>query len=226
MASYSAWLILISALALPVAESSTVDSAQLRATRSGGSTHLNWTSFYPNGSATGRSGRVNYDLGWGGPNVPDENGSGGMTRRVVLANERGSCTDLCQGSDLWNQACVTKNERGQLPGVPLKGTILLYATHLGFDDHGTQCGPFTRPFNDDFLERSGADGMLNMFEADIFDESVRTWAPATNPDQSTQQGKLAPAKTLEYWRSLNQSGPEPLFIHKLTKPYLRSDPFR
>jgi hypothetical protein len=51
--------------------------------------YLNWSSTYPNGTATGRSGRVDYKLSWAGQNVPDENQSGGMTRRVVLAWDTG-----------------------------------------------------------------------------------------------------------------------------------------
>jgi hypothetical protein len=72
--------------------------------------YLNWTSSHPNGSATGRSGRVKFDTGRGGPNALDENGSGGITRRLVIATERGSCTDLCQEPDISNQACVTSSD--------------------------------------------------------------------------------------------------------------------
>jgi hypothetical protein len=135
--------------------------------------YLNWSSFYPNGTVTGEAGRVQFDLGTAGPNGPDESGTGGMTRRLVLATPSGSCTELCEEPQLSNQACTTSTERGQMPHVPLKDAILLYVSPGGVDTHGTTCNSYTRPYNDDFLERSGAAGMLHMWEANVHQISGR-----------------------------------------------------
>jgi hypothetical protein len=175
--------------------------------------YLNWTSSYLDGSPTGRSGRVDFELSGGGTNAPDEYGSGGMTRRLVLADKVGSCANHCNQSDLWNQTCVTGTESGQLPGVPLKGSILLYVARFAAGQGG--CNSWERPFFDDFVERSGAAGMLNMWTEDSYEESGRDY----NQGEYKRLDALAPAKTLEYWRSLNQTGPEPLFINELTVPY-------
>jgi hypothetical protein len=115
--------------------------------------HLNWTSYTPDGTPTGRSGKIEFELGWGGPNAPDEDGSGGMTRRLVLAWDEGSCMELCTEPALSSQACVTSTERGQIPGVPIKDSILLYVYTRArdFDSQGNRClgswGP-SRPFGE------------------------------------------------------------------------------
>jgi hypothetical protein len=180
--------------------------------------YLTWTSSYPDGTPTGRSGKVDFELAWAGQNAPDENGSGGMTRRIVLAFEKESCMELCQEPALSNQACVTSTEGGQLAGVPIKNSILLYivgdVTHSG---HG--CQSWQRPWINDFIERSGAAAALMMNELGVFEESGRPWVPGSDLNHSLARDALAPEKTLAYHKLTNPNGPEPRLISKLTKPY-------
>jgi hypothetical protein len=184
--------------------------------------HLIWASSDPDGTPTGRSGKVDFELTWGGPNGRDENGSGGVTRRVVLAWEKDSCMERCQEPDLSNQACVTSNERGQLAGVPIKDNFVLYILGDGDDAQNNNCNSNSRPRQNDFIERAGAAAALQMFPEDLLEHNGRPWNgafPRPSDNHSDWWDKLAPEKTLAYHRLTNPNGPEPRFINKLTVPY-------
>jgi hypothetical protein len=160
---------------------------------------------------------VEYQGGWTGNNAPDENQSGGMSRRLVMAWDSESCMELCQEPDLSNGACVTSTERGQISGVPIKDNILLYVSSSETDTQGNDCDMYARPYKNDFVERSGAAGMLHIMETDEFAESGHAWTFGSNVNFPSQIGQLAPKKTLEYHQLNNL--PEPLMIRTLTGVY-------
>jgi hypothetical protein len=177
---------------------------------------LNWTSSNLDGTPTGRGGRVDFTLTWGGTNAPDENGSGGMTRRVVLAwgdigdGDGELCIERCQEPGLSNQLCVTSTEHGKIPGVPLKGAILLHVAPGPVDAENNGCDWLTNsPLGDDFHERSGAAGHMHMWDPGAVGESGRNFYAAVNTNHPSHQDALAPANTLEYFRAPGQAGPEP-----------------
>ena len=68
-------------------------------------------------SSSGASGQIQYDVAVDSWSVPDENGSGGMRRRVVLAEGDLNCTPLPQ---------LTTSFRGQQAGVPFRNTFVMY----------------------------------------------------------------------------------------------------
>jgi hypothetical protein len=188
--------------------------------------YLNWTSSNPDGTPTGRGGRVQFALGWGGTNAPYENGSGGMTRRVVLAwGDTGDgngelCIERCQEPDLSNQACVTSTENGQIPGVPLKDAILLHVQPGFFDQQGNDCSWLTNsPLSGDFHERVGAAARIHIYDTEVWGKPGFNWDSGKNTNHPSYQDALAPAKTLEYFRASGQAGPEPRMITKTTIPY-------
>eukprot|EP00937_MAST-01D_sp_MAST-1D-sp2_P002222 g2222.t1 len=76
-------------------------------------------------SSSGASGRIEYSPGSSGIGgaVPDENGSGGMRRRVVFAPGNVDCQPL---------PSATNSHRGQAAGVPYKDAFVLFlATRTG-----------------------------------------------------------------------------------------------
>jgi hypothetical protein len=103
--------------------------------------------------------------------------------------------------------------------VPIKDSILLYvAESVGADAQGNECGVDAALYQADFVERSGAAGMLHMWHDELFPISGKTWLYASNLNLPSRKGLLAAPKTLEYHRSSNAPGPEPLLIQNLTKP--------
>jgi Leucine-rich repeat (LRR) protein len=98
--------------------------------------------------------------------------------------------------------------------VPIKDSILLYVA-----PSIERACDYSSPYRNDFVERSGAAGMLHMWDTKVYGKSGHTWFAGSNLNHPSSINKLAPSKTLEYHRTMNLPGPEPKLITKLTKPF-------
>ena len=173
--------------------------------------YINWTSLHPDDGTIINAGKADFYPAWAGTNAPDEHGTGGMTRRVVLGFDHDSCEERCQEPFLSSQQCVTGDERGQIAGVPLNSSILLYVAKK-------ECGGGVsgRPYTNDFNERAGAAGMLYMWEP--ADYAGRPFLCNYNTNSPGVEDIPAPKKTVDYWEKTGRRGPKPKMIVTASMP--------